>query len=175
MCSRHAGSVAFALMCGCLCDDVMCSRHAGSVAAHCSKAAMFASARPPCRQSARAVSRHQSSHKHRSCMRTNSISTGRLCGDVFASESAAKSIPARTAMPMTFCNVSNAGSHCCQRKHEVTTKCLRFSTVQLCGPSHRHSQSMHRYWPPHGDKAEKYPKGCARQPCPQRGRIGACQ
>ena len=110
--SRHAGSVAFALMCGCLCDDVMCSRHVGSVAAHCSKAAMFASARPPCRQSTRTVSRHLSSHKHRSCMRTNSISTGRLCGDVFASESAAKSIPARTAMPMTFCNSNYAdGGH----------------------------------------------------------------
>ena len=42
----------------------MCSRHAGSVAAHCSKAAMFASARPPCRQSTRAVSCRQSSHKN---------------------------------------------------------------------------------------------------------------
>jgi hypothetical protein len=42
---------------------------------------------------------------------TNSISTGRLCGDVFASESAAKSIPARTALPMTFCNVSNEDGH----------------------------------------------------------------
>ena len=85
----------------------MCSRHAGSVAAHCSKAAMFASARPPCRQSTRAVSCHQSSHKHRNCTCTNSISTGRLCGDVFASESAAKSIPARTAMPMTHYKTSN--------------------------------------------------------------------
>ena len=74
---------------GHLCCDARCSRHAGSVAAHCSKAAMFASARPPCRQSTRTVSRHLSSHKHQSSMRNNSISTGRLCGDVFASESAA--------------------------------------------------------------------------------------
>ncbi len=74
---------------GHLCCDARCSRHAGSVAAHCSKAAMFASARPPCRQSTRAVSRHQSSYKHPRCMRTTSISTGRLCRDVFASESAA--------------------------------------------------------------------------------------
>ena len=122
MCSRHAGSVAFALMCGCLCDDVMCSRHAGSVAAHCSKAAMFASARPPCRQSTRAVSRHLSSHKHRSCMRTNSISTGRLCGDVFASESAAKSIPARTAMPMTFCNACKATKKLCAWRKRLTQR-----------------------------------------------------
>ena len=113
--SRHAGSVAFALMCGCLCNDVMCSRHVGSVAAHCSKAAMFASARPPCRQSTRAVSRHQSSYKHRSCMRTNSNSTGCLCGDVFASESAAKSIPARTVMPMTLCNTSHHANDFLQR------------------------------------------------------------
>ncbi len=99
--------------------EVRCSRHAGSVAAHCSKAAMFASARPPCRQSTRAVSRHLSSHKHNNwnnwyltpLITPNSISTGRLCGDVFASESAAKSIPARTVMPMTFCNVSNADGH----------------------------------------------------------------
>ena len=111
MCSRYAGSVTCALACGCFFCEERCSRHAGSVAAHCSKAAMFASARPPCRQSTRAVSRHQSSHKYRSYMRTNSTSTGRLCGDVFASESAAKSIPARTAMPMTLCNVSNADGH----------------------------------------------------------------
>ncbi len=53
------------------------------------QAAMLASARPPCRSSAPAVSRRQSGHKHRRCMRTTSISTGRLCGDVFASDSAA--------------------------------------------------------------------------------------
>ncbi|MEY3524755.1 MAG: hypothetical protein RIR92_820, partial [Pseudomonadota bacterium] len=49
---------------GCCCCKERCSRHAGSVAAHCSKAAMFASARPPCRQSTRAVSCRQSSHKN---------------------------------------------------------------------------------------------------------------
>ena len=96
---------------GCCCCKERCSRHAGSVAAHCSKAAMFASARPPCRQSTRTVSRRQSSQIHRNCTCTNSISAGRLCGDVFASESAAKSIPARSAMPITFCNTSYADGH----------------------------------------------------------------
>ncbi|MEY2791902.1 MAG: hypothetical protein RL295_2067, partial [Pseudomonadota bacterium] len=58
------------------------------------QAAMLASARPPCRSSAPAVSRRQSGHKHRRCMRTNSISTGRRCGDVFASDIAAMHIGA---------------------------------------------------------------------------------
>ena len=79
------------------------------------QAAMLASARPPCRSSTRTVSRHQSGHKHLGCMRCNFITTGhraigftppkqsrlpklyshhnhaigRLCGDVFASDSAA--------------------------------------------------------------------------------------
>ena len=121
----------------CCCCKRRCSRHAGSVAAHCSKAAMFASARPPCRQSTRTVSRHQSSHKHRSCMRTNSISTGRLCGDVFASESAAKSIPARTAIPMTFCNACKATKKLCarikrltQRRRHIHTNPLRIARNQ---------------------------------------------
>ena len=129
---------------GRLCCDARCSRHAGSVAAHCSKAAMFASARPPCRSSTRTVSLKQSSHDEISCTFTQNISRA-VCAGMFLPAKAQRCIPARTVMPMTFCNAYKAAKKLCawikrltQRRRHIHTNPLRIARNQRQHDNRRH-------------------------------------
>jgi hypothetical protein len=62
------------------------------------QAAMFASARPPCRSSTRTVSLKQSSHDEISCTFTQNISRA-VCAGMFLRAKAQRCILAQAAMP----------------------------------------------------------------------------